>query len=131
MLCLYTRCIQEEAAAEPHDDLYCYIYIVMHNTEEKISLNDFFQCRSSLVYTVCTCKHQPILMTIEEVMPVPYLSPAAALRGVELQAQQASAHHVQPVDVHHVLSILVLVAEDTDTHKPWRHGYTSAWPTVH
>ena len=54
-------------------------------------------------------------MTTEEVMPVPYLSPAAALRGVELQAQQAGAHHVQPVDVHHILGVLALVAEDTDT----------------
>lgn len=46
-----------------------------------------------------------------------YLSPALALSCVELQAQQSSSDHAEPVDVHHVLCILALVAKNAGTYK--------------
>lgn len=42
-----------------------------------------------------------------------YLSPALALRCVELQAQQSSSDHAEPVHVDHVVRVLALVAENT------------------
>lgn len=45
-----------------------------------------------------------------------YLSPALALRCVELQAQQSGSDHAEPVDVHHILSILAIMAKNTGTH---------------
>lgn len=42
-----------------------------------------------------------------------HLSPALALRRVELQTQQSSSDHAEPVDVDHVICILVLVAKNT------------------
>lgn len=44
-----------------------------------------------------------------------YLSPALALRCVELQTQESSSDHAEPVDVHHVLGILSIMAKDTGT----------------
>ncbi len=52
-----------------------------------------------------------------------YLSPALALRCVELQAQQSSSDHAEPVDVHHILRILTLVAKNTATHTPHTHTH--------
>lgn len=45
-----------------------------------------------------------------------YLSPALALRCVELQAQQSGSDHAEPVDVHHILGILTIMAKNTGTH---------------
>lgn len=47
-----------------------------------------------------------------------YLSPALALRCVELQAQQSRSHHAEPVYVHHIICILTLMAKNTgrETH---------------
>lgn len=45
-----------------------------------------------------------------------YLSPALALRCVELQAQQSGSDHAEPVDVHHILSILAIMSKNTGTH---------------
>lgn len=42
-----------------------------------------------------------------------YLSPALALRCVELQAQQSGSDHAEPVHVDHVVCVLALVAENT------------------
>lgn len=45
-----------------------------------------------------------------------YLSPALALRCVELQAQQSGSDHAEPVDVHHILGILAIMSKNTGTH---------------
>ena len=49
-----------------------------------------------------------------------YLSPSLALRCVELQAQQSSSDHAEPVDVNHILCILALMAKNTATHNTQR-----------
>lgn len=46
-----------------------------------------------------------------------HLSPALALRCVELQAQQAGSDHAEPVDVHHILGILAFMAKNTATEE--------------
>lgn len=42
-----------------------------------------------------------------------HLSPALAFGSVELKAQQSGSDHAEPVDVHHLVCILTLVAKNT------------------
>lgn len=48
---------------------------------------------------------------------IDYLSPALALRCVELQTQEPGPDHTEPVDVDHVGGVVALVTEDTVDHK--------------
>lgn len=51
-------------------------------------------------------------MTTQQVPPLSHLSPVGRLWGVELQSQQPSPNHVEPVHIDYIFCISSLKAED-------------------
>ena len=71
------------------------------------------------MYVQDSTKTSTISITVHDTIAcvVSYLSPLVVLRCVELQTNQTSSHHVQPVNVDYVISSIILVTKYTIRRK--------------